>query len=418
MPTMRLTDAAIRKAIQQARDGGARMELTDAASAGLRVRATKDGRAVWSVMIRDQVGKNRRVTLGNFPTLGVADAREQASIMRHRIRHEGADPVAERRAARQQAEEPVAQSLSGVLDEYARIVKHDSLTWPDYRHRIELVFRDHLARQATEITLGDLQRTADTYKSLGTASKAVAYLRPVLKWAADRDYVEFRTTRLSEPRPTEARDRVLSRDELRLIVPVLRGRPGPAGRPAAYAMHRAAMTVLLWTATRLNEACRATWSEFDLDGESPTWTIPVEHIKDTQRGRRKKRRKRPPHVIPLPRQAVLLLRDHRPDGADPNALVFPNGAGGLLGNWDRVAKHLFEVTGTSGWTRHDLRRTAATMMGEMGVAPHVIEAALNHAEIHSPLADTYNRSRYLTEVGEAFQRWADWLEQTLNEAAE
>jgi integrase len=86
------------------------------------------------------------------------------------------------------------------------------------------------------------------------------------------------------------------------------------------------------------------------------------------------------------------------------------GGDGRLINWDRETKRLMAQTGTAGWTRHDLRRTGATMLGEMGVQPHVIEAALNHAVIHLRLAATYNQARYLPAVREALQRLADRLD--------
>lgn len=61
--------------------------------------------------------------------------------------------------------------------------------------------------------------------------------------------------------------------------------------------------------------------------------------------------------------------------------------------------------GTPGWTRRDLRRTGATLLGELGVEPHVIEAALT--AIHSRLASTYNQARYLPAVRTALQMLAD-----------
>ena len=76
-----------------------------------------------------------------------------------------------------------------------------------------------------------------------------------------------------------------------------------------------------------------------------------------------------------------------------------------------------EASATAGWTRHDLRRTGATMLGEMGELPDIIEAALNHVAIHSPLAATYNRSRYRPQVGMALQRLADELDKIENGGA-
>jgi integrase len=63
------------------------------------------------------------------------------------------------------------------------------------------------------------------------------------------------------------------------------------------------------------------------------------------------------------------------------------------------------------WRLHDLRRTAATMMAELGILPHIIEAILNHVSGHkSGVAGIYNRARYTDEMRAALQRWADHLD--------
>jgi integrase len=148
----------------------------------------------------------------------------------------------------------------------------------------------------------------------------------------------------------------------------------------------------------------------DIDMEAQTWTIP-----ETKNGE--------PHTVPLSREAMELLRSRLPTDdtgspkrPDPSALVFATSTGAPLGNWDRETKALHETSGTKGWTRHDLRRTGATMLGEMGELPDIIEAALNHVSIHSPLAATYNRSRYRPQVAAALQRLADALDGIETEA--
>jgi integrase len=115
-------------------------------------------------------------------------------------------------------------------------------------------------------------------------------------------------------------------------------------------------------------------------------------------------------VVPLSRQALALLQGQRPETFDHNGLVFCTASGGALGNWDRETKNLYKTTGVLGWHRHDLRRTGATMLGELGVLPDIIESALNHTSIRSPLAAIYNRSRYRPQVAEALQKLADCLE--------
>jgi integrase len=159
---------------------------------------------------------------------------------------------------------------------------------------------------------------------------------------------------------------------------------------------------MLLTLTRRQETALARWR--DVNMEARTWTIP-----ETKNGEM--------HVVPLSRQAIDLLRSQLPtDDAgnpgrpEPSAVVFATSTGAPVGNWDRETKALQEVSGTNGWTRHDLRRTGATMLGEMGELPDIIEAALNHVSIRSPLAATYNRSRYRPQVAQALQRLADALD--------
>jgi integrase len=168
----------------------------------------------------------------------------------------------------------------------------------------------------------------------------------------------------------KARTRVLSRDELAVILPHLRTSTTP---------HAAALRLMLLTLARRGEVESAKWRDVNLI--TSTWTIP-----ETKNGQ--------PHVVPLSLQAIELLHGRRSAEPHRDALVFATRSGALLSNWDSVTKRIHAKTGTSGWHRHDLRRTGATMLGEMGELPDIVEAALNHVSIRSPLAATYNRSRY------------------------
>jgi integrase len=114
------------------------------------------------------------------------------------------------------------------------------------------------------------------------------------------------------------------------------------------------------------------------------------------------------HAVPLPRQAVGLLESI--GRGEPDALVFPTSRGTMLSNWDRETKRLHALSGTSGWHRHDLRRTVATMLGNLGIAPHVVSAVLGHAHIAEGATAVYARSRYRREHREALQALADELD--------
>ena len=83
-----------------------------------------------------------------------------------------------------------------------------------------------------------------------------------------------------------------------------------------------------------------------------------------------------------------------------------------FGHWHQTnrTKQLYRLSGTSGWTIHDLRRTAATGMAELGVQPHVIERILAHSTgTISGVAARYNRAAYLAEMREALETWGSTL---------
>ncbi len=228
--------------------------------------------------------------------------------------------------------------------------------------------------------------TADSHPSQQSAAAAIRYIRPVLKWAAQRRYLAAEAAVLHPPATVRRRNRLLSRNELAALLPVLR----TSRRPYADALR-----FMLLTLARREEVGQARWG--DVDMSAGTWAIL--ETKNKQ-----------PHVVPLSRQALDLLRSVRPENPEAGALVFATKTGETLGNWDRETKALQAASLTAGWTRHDLRRTGATMLGELGELPDIIEAALNHVSIRSPLAATYNRSRYRPQVAAALQRLADALD--------
>ncbi len=385
--SVRLTETAITKAIKELAAAGKRTDLADAALPGLRLRLTPSGSRSWVLACRDGLGAMRRFPLGKYPMMGIAEAREAARAMRAEVR-KGADPVAEARRKRtigRDAREGVG-TVTALLDLYAK-QRGDALkSWPECRRRIDSVFAAHLSRPLATLKAADFQMTADAHASKQSAAAAIRYIRPVLKWAGYRGYLVAETAILHPPATVQRRKRVLSRAELAAVLPVLRS----SDRPYA-----AALRFMLLTLSRREEVCAARWR--DIDPTTGTWTIP-----ETKNGE--------VHIVSLSRQARALLGAIRPVTAKPGGLLFATSTGAPLVNWDRETKALQDKSGTAGWHRHDLRRTGATMLGEMGELPDIIEAALNHVSIRSALAATYNRSRYRPQVAAALQRLADVLD--------
>jgi integrase len=182
------------------------------------------------------------------------------------------------------------------------------------------------------------------------------------------------------------RDHVLTDDELAVIWRACR--EDDYGR---------IVRLLILTGQRREEVGAITRSELDLS--AALWTIPKNRSKN---GRE--------HEVPLSRPAVDILQGMpRREGRE---LVFGDGEGGFQG-WSKAKAALDSRIIKAGseirpWRLHDLRRTAATRMGDLGVLPHVVEAVLNHNSGHrAGVAGIYNRATYRTEKRNALTSWAE-----------
>ena len=259
---VRLTETAIQAAAKKAAAVG-RMDISDAALPGLRLRLTVNGGRSWVLACRDTLGRMRRFPLGDYPTMGIADAREAARAMRADVR-KGADPVAERkrqRAVGYQARDGIG-TLTALLDLYARQKGSRLKSWHEWRRRIDSVFAPFLNQPTVTLKAGDLQMQADGWAAVHSASAAVRYLRTVLKWAAQRGYAVPDSAQIAPPGTNRRRKRILSREELMAVLPALRA----SSRPYA-----AALRFMLLTLTRRQETALARWR--DVNMEARTWTI-------------------------------------------------------------------------------------------------------------------------------------------------
>src|SRR5262245_878735 len=149
--------------------------------------------------------------------------------------------------------------------------------------------------------------------------------------------------------------------------------------------------LLILTGQRRVEIGGLRWSEIDFD--RGLIVLPPARTKNNRQ-----------HELPISRQVRAILERQ----ARRRELVFGRGKHGY-NHWnDSKAALDRRLNGVAEWRLHDLRRTAATMMAELGVFPHIIEAILNHVSGHrAGVAGIYNRARYEAEMRQALQRWAD-----------
>jgi integrase len=197
-------------------------------------------------------------------------------------------------------------------------------------------------------------------------------------------------------RPAEARsrDRVLALGELAEIWKACRD--DDYGR---------IVRLLILTGQRRDEVGAMTWSEFDF--ERAVWRIPGDRTKNKRL-----------HTITLAPPAMSIIE--KAERRIGNDRIFGRGADGF-GGWSKAKaaldRRIFDARRLADnaepmapWTVHDIRRSVATHMAELGVLPHVIEAVLNHVSGHKAgIAGVYNRSGYEREVRAALALWADHL---------
>ena len=382
------------------------LELVDGEVPGLRVRITPAKTLTWSLNIRAQ-GKMRRFDVGRG--LSLTDARDRARDLRRRIK-DGADPTAEKRAARQRthlASQGIG-TFDAILDTYFTSGLGAGLsTKDDQMRRIRSVFASHLKRMALEVKSSELQISIDNHGAKVSAARATGYLTPILDWAKRRDLVVGDFT-LEKPIQDAVKQRVLSPVELAALLPNFKDHHGICAR------------FMLHTGSRLSEATEATWSQIDL--EAKTWTLSPESRKDTRSLSRRRQKPKQALVIPLSRQASQLLQETReadiarqrlnglPEGIQRKDLLFVGPKGAKLSNWDRWLKVKTTETGVSGWSAHALRRTTATLAGDLGAAPHIVSVILGHSNIGGQLVAGYNHSPYRSEHVQILQSIADRLE--------
>jgi integrase len=405
MSAGKLTD----KSIKNAKTGDRLAILSD--GGGLQLWLTPTGGKLWNYAYRFG-GKRKRLAIGPYgkdpagvPLEAARKRRDEAAG----LLRDGVDPATRKRQAKAARAEAHANTFEVVADELLAKKKREgvaSATAGKLEWLLSLAKADLGKLPIADISAGEVLRVLRPLESAGkleTAKRLRAVVGSVFRYAmatarADNDPTQALRGAVASPRP-QHRAAITDAEEFGGL---LRAIESFTGQPTT----KAALQLSALLACRPGELRHASWTEFDLD--DGTWEIPAERMK-----------MRRPHRIPLPTQAVAILRALHPiTGQGVAGLVFPGlrsvkrpiSENTMNGALRRLGFSQEEVTA------HGFRSTFSTLANESGKwSVNAIEAALAHIEPNA-VRRAYARGDYWDERVKMMQWWAYYLD-TLRQGA-
>jgi integrase len=388
MPTC-LSDAKARNATARAKP----YKLSD--GEGLFLLVTPAGGKYWRLKYFF-AGKEKLLALGVYPEVTLADARERRAKAR-KVVATGNDPG----EVKKEAKRVLLQKHETTFELVAREWHDNRLSkWtPEHAKKILKRLEMHVfprigKRPIADITTADLlsvmreieEHGAEIAHRLLQVCGQVFTYAVITQRAAINPAVSLRGALKPVVRNNHA---FLKPNELPEYVKKLGAYDGAI-------QTQLALRFLLLTFVRTAELRGAAWSEIDLDNSE--WRMPAERMK-----------MRDPHIVPLSRQAVAVLREMKPISQN-SKLVFPSQhkpSGTMSEN--TILYALYRMGYHSRATGHGFRSTASTVLNENGFPPDVIERQLAHSEKDKVRA-AYNHAQYLPERRKMMQWWAEYLD--------
>ncbi len=325
----------------------------------------------------------------------LAEARDERTKARALVK-QGINPAQHRQLERIKREQENATTFEAVAKEWLALKDWEDVT---KKRRLDMLTRvvfpaigQMPVKQITPPVILGILKKASEKNGVSVMNEAKRTLFGIFELAAETFRVESNPVhqwREALPKNKTQHKRPL---EIAEIGQLLRDFDGHGGRHETITAFR-----LMWlTLTRPSEAVEARWDEFDLD--AALWRIPAERMK-----------KRREHVVPLPTQAVEMLRalrgltgrhahlfPHRDDKTKPMAMA--------------SFRQALNVLGWAGkFSPHATRTTGSTRLNEMGYSSDWIERQLAHAEPNA-VRRTYNHAEHLSDRAKMMQQWADMLD--------
>lgn len=389
---MLLTD----KTVKAAKPTEKQYKLSD--GKGLYLLVLPAGGKYWHFRTKSG-GKDTTISFGTYPEITLAEAREKAQGARKHIA-KGFHPVEVRKAEKAAKVDAAATTFEAITRQWYYQERH---RWSDNHaqrllRRLELdIFPAIGDRPLTSIKTPEMETILKrvAIRTLETAHRLKIACDMVYRYAIRKELTEYNPVApLKGVLPTIKNTHMAAPTDPKDVAPLLRSIDGFEGSFIV----KCAMQLAPLLFVRPGELRHAEWSEIDL--EKAEWSIPAEKMKMKH-----------PHLVPLPIQAVEILKSLHPLTSN-SKYVFPCHRSPLRcmsentvnAGLRRLGYEKTEITG------HGFRAMARTMLHEiLQFQPDAIEAQLAHA-VPDRLGSAYNRTKHLPERKKMMQTWADYLD--------
>lgn len=371
---------------------------------GFGIRVTPKGVKSW--VYRYKIAdKTDRITLGHYPTMSLANARNKFLELSG-LRRDQKNP---KELIKQQNVETERKKSNTVK----KLVEKWYLEYVEKEIKHPLVIKKQIDRDIVPL-LGDFEldgiQTLDISTALKTivdrdapvhANRVLSSLKQLFNYAISQGHMKHNPAAVIRPKniggTEHPRERYLTLEEIKTLLHFL---DSPQNQMSLQT--KSAIKLILLTGVRTAELRLAQWGEFDF--EQSLWTIPAKHSKTKIVTKI--------HLSPQVKSMLYALKADNTScyvlsGADKQTPLTENAL-------PRAIKRIQERLGIPDWTAHDLRRTFATQLGEiLHVDPVVIEKCLGHKM--PKIMATYNKNEMLPQRKDALNAWAQYIENLLKD---
>ena len=395
MPQRKFTDRTIAN-LKPPKEG--QVDYFDITTPGFGVRVSYGGSKSWFTKYVHK-GRQRRLTIGTYPAIKLAKAREMALDAKHELIVEKQDPALQKKAARQ------ALTFKELADLYLEEHASKKRSGKEDKRILNKYFAPWHPRKAVEIERPEIvERLQEIKRDHGPvmANRCLACVRKVFSWAIKNGklvLVYNPAMGLDRPGEETSRDRVYTDKEIKALGKAF-GDFGISG---------AVFKMVLITGQRPGEVKGMEWAEID----GNLWTIPGARTKNKR-----------VHVVPLSALALEELEPprlhkrwvfpspRRYDQPITNTGIAVRGTNGKK----KPGRNIRDASGVQDFTPHDLRRTFSTGLTKLGFTRFVVDRLLNHAE--PGVGGVYDRHDYLKEKTEAADAWGRHLQKIVGKAGD